>query len=491
MPPRIRPLLRRPQWRCYHPSPRLRAEPSRPSIAQKPTIDIKHIRQNPDLYTQNAIERNYGAQSSNPQRINELFAQWQGHQRDGRSMREQSNVLQAALANPKSAKHQDAARAIRFEDLSRDGIIAASRSLKSKLASIETEDAELTRSIEGLALELPNFTSPDTPRGHEPKVLSYINEHPSGDSEKSHVDIGTSLGILDFASAGSTSGWGWYYLMGAAAQLEQALVQFALSKATARGWTLVAPPSIVYSHVAAACGFMPRDHSGETQIYTIAQGEGDVARGRPELCLAGTAEIPLAGMGAGAVLDAAVLPRKYVAASRCYRAEAGARGVDTKGLYRVHEFTKVELFSWTTPELEAATEVFEEIVDMQVEVLRELGLHCRVLEMPSTDLGASAFRKKDIEAFFPSRRGRDEGYGEVTSASVCTDFQARRLGTKMSRGGKKEWVYTVNGTGMAVPRVLAAVLENGWDEGSGEVRVPKCLWPWMGGMEVIKGKNVV
>ncbi|KFY19707.1 hypothetical protein V493_07855, partial [Pseudogymnoascus sp. VKM F-4281 (FW-2241)] len=295
-PPRsgIRPLL---QWRSYHPSPRLRAEPSRPSIAPKPTIDIKHIRQNPDLYTQNAIERNYAAQSSNPQRINELFTQWKGHQRDARSMREHSNILQAALANPKSATHQDAARSIGFEDLSRDGIIAASRSLKSKLASIETEEAELTRSIEGLALELPNFTSPDTPRGHEPKVLTYINEHPSGESKKSHVDIGTSLGILDFASAGSTSGWGWYYLLGAAAQLEQALVQFALSKATARGWTLVAPPSIVYSHVAAACGFMPRDQSGETQIYTIAQAEGDVARGRPELCLAGTAEIPLAGMG--------------------------------------------------------------------------------------------------------------------------------------------------------------------------------------------------
>lgn len=338
-------------------------------------------------------------------------------------MREQSNVLQAALANPKSAKHQDAARAIGFEDLSRDAIIAASRSLKSKLASIETEEAELTRSIEGLALELPNFTSPDTPRGHEARVVSYINEHPSGESEKSHVDIGTSLGILDFASAGSTSGWGWYYLMGAAAQLEQALVQFALSKATARGWTLVAPPSIVYSHVAAACGFMPRDQSGETQIYTIAQGEGDVARGRPELCLAGTAEIPLAGMGAGAVLDAAVLPRKYVAASRCYRAEAGARGVDTKGLYRVHEFTKVELFSWTTPELEAATEVFEEIVGMQVEVLRELGLHCRVLEMPSTDLGASAFRKKDIEAFFPSRRGGMGGMGRSRQRACVQIFK--------------------------------------------------------------------
>lgn len=411
-------------------------------------------------------------------------------------MRQHANILQAALANPASPPHQAAARAIGFGDLGRDDTIAASRGLRGKLAAIEADEAKLTAEIDALALALPNFTSDQTPGGAEPKLVGHINEHPepdpatpSGRVWRSHVDIGSRLALLDFASAAASSGWGWYYLLGAAAQLEQALVQYAISVALGRGWTLVSPPSVVYAHVAAACGFLPRDQSGETQIYGLAQAAADVERGRPELCLAGTSEIPLAAMGANATLDEAALPRKYVAVSRCYRAEAGARGVDTKGLYRVHEFTKVEMFAWTLAEAGRATEVFEEIVAVQTEILTALGLHCRVLEMPPADLGASAFRKIDIEAFFPSRRPRDEGYGEVSSTSICTDYQARRLGTKVLRGGKKEWAHTVNGTGMAVPRVLAALLENGWDEKSGSVRIPECLWPWMGGMKVIEGKG--
>jgi seryl-tRNA synthetase len=248
---------------------------------------------------------------------------------------------------------------------------------------------------------------------------------------------------------------------------------------------------MVYSHIAAACGFQPRDQNGEQQIYNIQQNASDLGR-KPELSLAGTAEIPLAGMKANTTLEEAELPLKLVGVSRCFRAEAGARGMDTKGLYRVHEFTKVEMFAWTSPSTAASTEVFDEIISIQTEILQSLGLHCRVLEMPSTDLGASATRKRDIEAFFPSRRPKDEGWGEVTSVSTCSDYQSRRLATRVdirTLGGKIAFPYTVNGTALAVPRVLAAILENGWDETKQEVRIPEVLWPWMDGMKIIVQKQ--
>ncbi|KAK3489840.1 hypothetical protein B0T13DRAFT_480846 [Neurospora crassa] len=480
------------------------AAASRPSIAPKPVVDIKHIRQNPDLYAQNCIDRNYHQQASYPQRINDLHAQWQAKQREARSLRERSNILRRQLTDPGSIRDENAdtiAAGTKF--LTRDELIAEARKLKSLLSTIEAEETRILSEIESLALAIPNLTSEESPRGPEPKLLSLINEHPepvpsaSDRVWRSHVHIGNELGLLDFASAGTTSGWGWYFLLDEAAQLEQALIAYALDLAVRSGWRQVSPPSIVYSHIASACGFQPRDQNGETQIYALAQSADDAARGKPELSMAGTSEIPLAGMHASKMLlcpgdISEFSPLKYVAVSRCYRAEAGSRGLETKGLYRVHEFTKVELFGWTYPSLDSATDVFNEIVDLQTDLLSSLGLHCRVLEMPTHDLGASATRKIDIEAFFPSRRERNEGWGEVTSASICTDYQARRLATrlkgedgKMIEGG---YPFTVNGTAMAVPRVLAALLENGWDEESGTVVIPEVLRGWMGGKERIGPK---
>jgi len=348
-----------------------------------------------------------------------------------------------------------------------------------------------------LAAALPNLTSDETPRGDVPTVVGYINNHPeprgfSSDRVwRSHVHIGSELNLLDFSSAATTSGWGWYYLLNEAALLEQALIQYSLSVAMSYGWRIVSPPTMIYSHISSACGFQPRDQNGEQQVYSIAQAPSDVGK-KPEYSLAGTAEIPLAAMKANQTIIEDELPLKHVAVSRCYRAEAGARGVDTKGLYRVHEFTKVEMFAFTSPSLSSSTTIFDEMLSIQTRILTSLNLHCRILEMPSTDLGASASRKRDIEAFFPSRRDKDEGWGEVTSTSICTDYQTRRLGTKLaekSKGGKMGFPWTVNGTALAVPRVLAAVLENGWDEEESVVRVPECLWPWMGGVKVIGPKG--
>lgn len=484
-------------------------QPSQPpTTAPKAVLDLKHIRQNPELYAQNCLDRNYPAAAAYPARIIELFAQWQAKQREGRGLRERGNLLRRQLANPSTTRDDAEQEAAGLRALTRDELLDEARRVKAALADIEAAEADLAAEMHRLALAIPNLTSPKTPRGAEPRVLSYINDdHPHPQSHlhpqpppvssarsdrvwRSHAHIGAELGLLDFAGAATASGWGWYYLLDEGAQLEQALVSYALAAAARAGWRLVSPPSMVYSHIAAACGFQPRDAHGETQIYAVAQAPEDAARRRPERCLAGTAEIPLAGMRADSVLDEADVPMRRVAVSRCYRAEAGARGGETKGLYRVHEFTKVELFAWTAPDEAAAEDVFDEMVDLQTDLLGSLGLRCRVLEMPTADLGASATRKCDIEAFFPSRRDRNDGWGEVTSASICSDYQTRRLATRLrTAAGKLVYPWTVNGTALAVPRVLAAILENGWDENEKTVAIPEVLRPWMDGKEKIGPKR--
>jgi seryl-tRNA synthetase len=472
---------------------------TRPAFAPKPAIDIKHIRHNPGLYEQNCIDRNYAAHSKSSWRIIELHEQWLALQQNARHLRERNNQIrgQLAKAKPHSASEGDGH--------SRESLIDEAKALKAEIGAIEAKEGVLQEEIDNLAQDLPNLSSTNTPVGTEPQILEYINDHPEPEPSqsdrvwRSHVHIGSELGILDFAASAQTSGWGWYFLVGDAAMLEQALVQYALTVARKRGWKVVAPPSLVYSHVASACGFQPRDPNGEQQVYAIEQAEKDQAK--PQLVLAGTAEIPLAGMKANQTFEGVELPLKTVGVSRCYRAEAGARGIDTKGLYRVHEFTKVEMFAWTLPDTNEqehfaadtpsnSRTIFEEMLSMQKEILQSLGLHCRVLEMPTTDLGASATRKIDIEAFFPSRREKDEGWGEVTSTSICTDYQSRRLHTRVrlgKTGGKLEFPFTLNGTALAVPRVLAAILENSWNEHDYSVTIPEVLRPFMGGQEKILG----
>ncbi|KAK3670282.1 Serine--tRNA ligase, mitochondrial [Recurvomyces mirabilis] len=465
---------------------------TRPTFAPKPTLNLKHIRQNPGLYEQNANDRNYAPFARNGWKILEAHEKLVAQQKEAVELRQRNNALAKELKKPEEARV--GLRSILLDE---------AKILKGKLAVFEREEKEAQDEMERWALELPNLSSLQTPVGHEPHVFRYLNGDapPTSRGTKSHVEIGRELDLLDFEASATTSGWGWYFLKNEAALLEQALIQYALSVAMKRGWKVMTPPSLVYGHIASACGFMPRDTNGETQIYNI--GNQDTTG--PSLVLAGTAEIPFAGSQANKTIPESAVPLKVIGPSRCYRAEAGARGVDTKGLYRVHEFTKVEMFAWTAPpaaseggfdvasdDLTPSEVVFNEMLDIQTEILTSLGLHARVLEMPTTDLGASATRKVDIEAYFGSRTAIDQGYGEVTSASICTDYQARRLNTKVKfeKGEVKTGLaHTVNGTAVAIPRILAAVLENGWDEGRGGVVVPECLRRWMPGEQRFIGRK--
>jgi seryl-tRNA synthetase len=469
---------------------------SRPPTAPKQVPDIAHIRQNVDLHTQNAIARNYEHHKDAPRQI---AANAQRSSDITNILKEPRTELKALHEQMYLAKQADPKK----REAIRETILSEIKKRKPAVDMLAQEQDELDTANRTLALSLPNLTSDHTPRNGEPKLLSYVSFDPAEPRTycptADHSIIGKRLQLIDFESAATVSGWGFYFLMNEGALLEQALIQYALSVAMRHGWKVVTPPSLVYSHIAESCGFQPRDQNDEQQIWQISQPAKDEAK--PKLSLAATAEIPLAGLFAKKEIPKEILPVKVIGASRCYRAEAGARGVDTKGLYRVHEFTKVEMFGWadaaetltSADSIEGwvrhSTELFDQMVEIQVEILRSLGLPCRVLEMPTSDLGASAFRKIDIEALFPSRLSKDEGWGEVTSASMCTDYQSRRLDTRILEGGsRKIFPQTVNGTAVAIPRVLAAILEHGWVEEEGCVVVPKVLRGFMGGIEKIEAR---
>ena len=395
-------------------------------------IDVRRIREDPEASRRNCLNRNYDGLQGHAQRIVELHGQRRQLQQGAQAARAQQKQLQAQLRESRSQAVNDGAAGA-AEDL-QDGL----RKLRDGLRREEARDTDLGDEIERLATALPNWTSAATPRGDEPSVLGFINAHLEVTQlqrpVKSHLEIGQALDLLDFGAAATASGFGFYFLKNQAVLLEQALVQFALRVAREHGFAPVAPPSLVHAHIAAACGFAPRDQGGETQIYGIQPrraADGGEHATKPALCLSGTAEIPFAAMHANRTLDAGQLPARIVGSSRCYRAEAGAHGATAKGLYRVHEFTKVEMFAWTRPDEASATAALEGMVRIQSHILEALGLRCRVLEQPSADLGASATRKQDIEAYFPSRRDRNGGWGEVTSASICSDYQTRRLATRV------------------------------------------------------------
>lgn len=347
---------------------------------------------------------------------------------------------------------------------------------KKRITEIEGELETISENVHRCVESLPNWLDSTVPTDAlVPEVVDII----AGVSEQSilqempqtihdHKSIGEALKILDFSAASRISGSSWYYLIGDGALLEQALIQYAMQKARSLGYKMVVPPSIVKSEVINACGFKPKDQNGEKQVYAL---ENEL------LSLTGTAEIPLGALHSSSTMDA---PTKYVGISRAYRAEAGARGKDTTGLYRVHEFTKVELFHFTTPE--RSTAELEELRNFQTSLISELGIKAKMLNMPTTDLGSPAMKKYDCEAWMPGRGS----WGELTSCSNCGDYQSRRLGIKYkNESGKLDYVHTLNGTAMAVPRVIVALLEQNYDPESQTVRIPKVLRPFMDDKEFI------
>jgi seryl-tRNA synthetase len=353
-------------------------------------------------------------------------------------------------------------------------LIAEGKALREQVADLEKRGKQAEQERDAALRLIPNMTHPDAPVGSTAdanKVLRRVGEPRRFDfAPKDHVALCEALKLADFEAGAAVAGQKFYFLTNEAALLELALVQYAMGKLVREGYTPAVTPDLARAEVLEGIGFLPRDPDPEKrQVYAIADSD---------LCLVATAEITLGGMHRDKILDEEKLPQKYVGLSHCFRTEAGAPGRDTRGLFRVHQFTKVEMFAFCTPEQSEAIHL--ELLRIEEELFQGLGLPYQVIDTCTGDLGGPAYRKYDLEAWMPGR-GEGGAYGEVTSTSNCTDYQARRLNIRSKAAGRKgtRFVHTLNGTAVAVTRALVAVLEN-YQQADGSVVIPEALRPWVG-----------
>jgi seryl-tRNA synthetase len=351
---------------------------------------------------------------------------------------------------------------------------AESTALKEEVNRIDQMLALVEGDLRLNLLLIPNMTHPDAPVGTDAsanKVITTSGEPRKFDFKpKEHVALCESLDLADFEAGTRVAGQKFYFLKNEAALLEVALVQYAMRACVDAGFTPIMTPDLARAEVLEGIGFLPRDPNPETrQVYTVAD---------TDLCLIATAEITLGGMHRDQIFDEGELPKRYVGLSHCFRTEAGAAGRDTRGLYRVHQFTKVEMFAFCAPEQSEAMHL--EILALEEKIFKGLGLAYHVIDTCTGDLGGPAYRKYDLEAWMPGR-GEAGDYGEITSTSNCTDYQARRLGIRYKGKGFKgtRFAHTLNGTAVACTRALVAILEN-YQQADGTVLIPEVLRPWVG-----------
>jgi seryl-tRNA synthetase len=350
----------------------------------------------------------------------------------------------------------------------RENLIADSRRTKELIPEMEAELAAVEGRLREEMLKIPNMTHPDAPIGKDEAdnvEIRRVGEIPDFDFQpKDHVELGELLGIIDFEAGAKVAGSKFYFLRKDAVLLELGLVRYALDILTRHGYEPTITPDLARDEALVGTGFIPR--GPETQIYSIEN---------MDLSLIATAEITLAGSLAGEILDEEKLPIRIAGLSHCFRTEAGSHGRASRGLYRVHQFTKVEMFAFTTPEQSEA--MHEEMLSIEEEIFQGLGLPYRVVDICTGDLGGAAYRKYDLEAWMPGRNA----YGEVTSTSNTTDYQARRLAIRYRKngGGRPQLVHTLNGTAIAVSRTLIPILEN-YQQPDGSIRLPEALIPYVG-----------
>jgi seryl-tRNA synthetase len=338
-----------------------------------------------------------------------------------------------------------------------------STELKEQVGPAEDEARRAKGELDALLVTLPNLTDPSAPEKEE-EIVRQVGE--AGRSGKDHLEL---LGdLVDMERGARVSGSRFAYLKGPLVMLELALVRWALGLLEGHGFTPVIPPVLVREEALYGTGMLP---DTEQQLYVLPQDE---------LYLAGTSEVPLASLHAGEMLDESALPLRYAGFSPCFRREAGAAGKDTRGIFRVHQFDKVEMFTFVRPEESGAEH--ERILAIEEEILQALGIPYQVANIPAWDLGAPAAKKYDLEAWLPGQ----ERYRELTSASNTTDFQARRLGIRYRpEGGKPEEVHTLNGTAVAVGRTIIALVEN-HQQDDGTIRVPEVLHQFGAPSEIVR-----
>ena len=352
----------------------------------------------------------------------------------------------------------------------RQALIQEGKAIKEELATCESEYAEIDRKFMEEARTIPNYAHPDAPVGKEDKdslAVKFWGEPTKFSFQpKDHVQLGEALDILDFDNGAKVAGQKFYYIKNKGVILQMALERYAMDIVLKHGFTPFITPDIAKEEILNGIGFNPR--GAESNIYTI-EGTGT--------CLVGTAEITLGGYYSGEIIPKEKLPIKMTGLSHCFRREAGGAGQYSKGLYRVHQFSKLEMFIYCLPE--ESDSYHQEILSIEEEIFQGLGLPYRVVDTATGDLGAPAYRKFDIEAWMPGR-GENGEYGEVTSTSNCTDYQARSLNIRYrDDDGKPKFVHMLNGTAVALSRAIVAILENYQNE-DGSVSIPPALVPYCG-----------
>ncbi|GHU16264.1 serine--tRNA ligase [Spirochaetia bacterium] len=370
----------------------------------------------------------------------------------------------------------------KLEPDARSALIEEGKKLKDDIAAAEAELAKVEADLDAEGRRIPNMAHPDAPVGKEDKdnlEVKRVGEPTKFDFEPlDHVKLGQDLDIIDFDSGTKVSGTKFYYLKNEGVFLELGLVRYALDILQKKGFTPFITPDVAREEILEGIGFNPR--GAESNVYTL---EGE------DSCLVGTAEITLGGYYSDTIFAKDKLPLRMAGLSHCFRREAGAAGQFSKGLYRVHQFTKLEMFVYCLPE--ESGKFHEELRSVEEEIFSGLEIPFRVVDTCTGDLGAPAYRKWDLEAWMPGRANpplRNDGdWGEVTSTSNCTDYQARRLNIKYKDDdGKNKFVHMLNGTAIAISRGIIAVLEN-FQQADGTVKLPKALVPYCG-FEVIKKK---
>ena len=414
-------------------------------------LDLKYIRENAEAVQENSRNRGVEADVG---LVVELADRRSALIQELNELRQRQNQMARSIG-----KEQDPE--------SRDRLIAESRAMKNRIPEKEADLSEVELRMREELLKIPNMTHPDSPIGKDDTENVEIRrwgEIPGFDFDvRDHVELGESLGIIDFDAGAKVAGSKFYFLRGDAVLLELGLVRYALDILTQRGYQPAITPDLARDEMLVGTGFIPR--GPETQIYSVEDSD---------LSLIATSEIPLAGSLADEIVDENELPIRLAGLSHCFRTEAGSHGRASRGLYRVHQFTKVEMFAFTTPE--QSEELHAEMLDIEERIFQGLGLPYRVVDICTGDLGGAAYRKFDLEAWMPGRND----YGEVTSTSNTTDYQARRLRIRYRRdGGRPQLLHTLNGTAIAVSRALIALLEH-YQQEDGSILLPEVLVPYVG-----------
>lgn len=414
-------------------------------------IDPKFIREHADEVKKNCAARNVKVDIGGLLKLDKAYL---ALLQEAEALRAERNQVASAMQTTKDKK----------------ALVEKGKKIKESLTEKEKELEEVEVKRHALLMQIPNLTHPDAPVGksdEDNKVVRQVGEPRKIENPLDHVALAAKYDLIDFERAAKVTGAKFYYLKGKLVILEQALIRYALEHLMREGFTPLSTPDLAKDEILVGAGFQPR--GPEAQIYSIEQSD---------LSLIGTAEITLGGYHQGEMLKPEDLPIKYAGISHCFRTEAGAYGRESYGLYRVHQFTKIEMFVFCKPE--QSETMLLELLRHEETLFQKLEIPYQVVDICSGDLGGPAYRKYDLEAWMWGRNEGRGGWGEVTSVSNCTDFQARRLNirTKDETGGN-QYVHTLNGTAIAVSRVLIAILEN-HQQSDGTIKVPEVLVPYCG-----------